>query len=207
MSAAPSISTPRLPPSLMTFLSKSWRAFRSSSGVGSAGTVDALSPFFGLGAASFFGADLGAASSFCFFSFLGAASFFGAATSAFESLPCTGASPRESAVVVIDSSASCLSVISDGDSIMVSRPWLFFGNAMKFLMVVWPPRIVQSLSRPKASPPCGGAPYSKALMRKPNWSCASCFVKPRTSKTFSCSARLCILMEPPPTSTPLMTMS
>mmetsp|Transcript_16722 Transcript_16722/g.29237 ORF Transcript_16722/g.29237 Transcript_16722/m.29237 type:complete len:335 (+) Transcript_16722:315-1319(+) len=82
MSAAPSISTPRLPPSLMTFFSLSFFIFSNSSGVGSLASSFLSSflasfSFFGsfLGAASFFGA-----ASFLAVSFFGADSFLGAAS-------------------------------------------------------------------------------------------------------------------------------
>mmetsp|Transcript_54468 Transcript_54468/g.177051 ORF Transcript_54468/g.177051 Transcript_54468/m.177051 type:complete len:218 (-) Transcript_54468:486-1139(-) len=77
MSAAPSISTPRLPPSLMTFFSLSFFIFANSSGVGSLASFVSLSFF-----SSF-------ASFTSFASFLGAASFFGAAfgSASFLSLP------------------------------------------------------------------------------------------------------------------------
>mmetsp|Transcript_33987 Transcript_33987/g.79153 ORF Transcript_33987/g.79153 Transcript_33987/m.79153 type:complete len:269 (-) Transcript_33987:263-1069(-) len=113
MSAAPSISTPRFPPSLMTFLSLSLRSFSFSSGVSSFSFSSGFSAFssfalsflpaFSLGAAFSFGAALsfGAAfslaagfssfSAFCAFS-LGAGLSLGAAFSAF-SLPPFAAPP------------------------------------------------------------------------------------------------------------------
>ena len=35
---------------------------------------------------------------------------------------------------------------------------MFFGKAIKSLIVSCPPRIATNLSNPKANPPCGGAP-------------------------------------------------
>jgi hypothetical protein len=61
----------------------------------------------------------------------------------------------------------------DGESIITSRPELFFGNAMKSRIESAPPKIEHSLSNPKAIPACGGAPNSNAFIRKPNCSCAS----------------------------------
>mmetsp|Transcript_13138 Transcript_13138/g.44488 ORF Transcript_13138/g.44488 Transcript_13138/m.44488 type:complete len:337 (+) Transcript_13138:356-1366(+) len=74
-------------------------------------------------------------------------------------------------------------------------------------MVVPPPMMVHRRSRPKAMPPCGGAPKLKAPRRNPNWRCASSGVKPRSLKVFICISRSWMRMDPPPTSTPLMTMS
>ena len=50
----------------------------------------------------------------------------------------------------------------------MSLPLLFFGNAIKSLMVSTPANIEHNLSNPNAIPPCGGAPYSKASKRNPN---------------------------------------
>ena len=55
-----------------------------------------------------------------------------------------------------------------GASSMTSRPLLFLGKAMQSRMLSRPAKIDTKRSRPKASPACGGAPYLKALMRKPN---------------------------------------
>ncbi len=52
-----------------------------------------------------------------------------------------------------------------GASIITSRPELFFGNAIKSRIVSCPPKIATNRSKPKAIPPCGGAPYSKAQKR------------------------------------------
>ena len=51
------------------------------------------------------------------------------------------------------SSSSWIWSISEGESIITSRPWLFFGNAMKSRMVSWPPKRAQTRSKPKARPP------------------------------------------------------
>mmetsp|Transcript_110977 Transcript_110977/g.264755 ORF Transcript_110977/g.264755 Transcript_110977/m.264755 type:complete len:339 (+) Transcript_110977:376-1392(+) len=92
MSAAPSISTPRLPPSLRTFFNLAFFCFSISSGLSSAGAAAFSSVFaplsfflspFSFGAASF----LGVASFLAAASFLRAASFLGAAfASAFSPL-------------------------------------------------------------------------------------------------------------------------
>ena len=73
-----------------------------------------------------------------------------------------------SAVVTSFNSFNCASSMVAGASIITSRPALFYGKAMKSRMTSAPPRIDTNLSKPKAKPPCGGAPYSKALIKKPN---------------------------------------
>ena len=90
---------------------------------------------------------------------------------------------------------------------MMSRPILFFGNAITSRIDSVPVNMAQSLSNPKAIPPCGGAPYSNAFIRKPNCALASSFVNQRRSNIFCCNALSCIRIEPPPTSMPLMAMS
>ena len=61
--------------------------------------------------------------------------------------------------------------------------------------------------KPKAKPPCGGAPYLKAFIKKPNCSSAASGVKPRASNTLACSSASWIRIEPPPISVPLHTKS
>ena len=57
----------------------------------------------------------------------------------------------------------------------VSRPAraAFSGNAMTSRIDSAPAISVTMRSRPKAMPPCGGAPYWSASSRKPNFACAS----------------------------------
>ena len=55
-----------------------------------------------------------------------------------------------------------------GVSIIISLPELFFGKAIKSLIVSEPAKRETHLSKPKATPPCGGAPYLNALRRNPN---------------------------------------
>ncbi len=63
-------------------------------------------------------------------------------------------------------------------------------------------------SQPNAMPPCGGgAPYLKASRRKPNFSSASSWLMPITSKTRFWMSSRWIRIEPPPISLPLQTMS
>ena len=51
------------------------------------------------------------------------------------------------------SSVSCFISIFDGESIITSLPELFFGKAMKSLMLSSPPSIAHNLSNPNATPP------------------------------------------------------
>ena len=80
------------------------------------------------------------------------------------------------------SSSCCSSLMVAGQSIIISRPWLFFGNAMKSRIELSPFITAHSLSNPKAMPPCGGAPYSNAPNKNPNCSSASSLLKPNKSK-------------------------
>ena len=97
--------------------------------------------------------------------------------------------------------------MAEGASIIMSLPVLFLGKAMKSRMLLLPDITAHNLSKPKAMPPCGGAPYSKAPSRKPNCSSACSGVKPRSLKFLDWSSRSWIRMEPPPISTPLRTRS
>ena len=107
----------------------------------------------------------------------------------------------------ICNSSNCASAIVEGDSVITSRPILFLGKAMKSRMLSCPPNNEQSLSKPNANPACGGAPYSKAFIKKPNCDCALSSVKPNVRNILFCKSRLKIRTEPPPISTPLRTMS
>src|SRR5690554_4204697 len=80
---------------------------------------------------------------------------------------------------IIDNSSNCALSMVAGASIITSRPELFLGNAIKSRMVSCPPKIATKRSKPKAKPPCGGAPTWKAFIRKPNCSCACSGVKPK----------------------------
>ena len=62
-------------------------------------------------------------------------------------------------------------------------------------------------SRPRAMPPCGGAPYCNASSRNPNRSSASACPIPNNSKQASCNSRSWMRIEPPPSSNPLSTTS
>ena len=97
--------------------------------------------------------------------------------------------------------------ISEGVLIITSLPEVFLGNAIKSLIDSWPLNRAQSRSKPKAIPPWGGVPYLKASNKNPNWLYASSFENPRVLKTFSCSFLSCILIDPPPISTPFITRS
>ena len=75
---------------------------------------------------------------------------------------------KTSGLLSLINSSNCLSSICEGASIITSLPELFFGNAIKSLIVSCPPKIATNLSSPKAKPPCGGAPYWKAFIKNPN---------------------------------------
>ena len=51
-------------------------------------------------------------------------------------------------------------------------------------MLSWLDIRAHNLSNPNAIPPCGGAPYSNAFNKNPNWDDASFSEKPRQVKTF-----------------------
>ena len=74
-------------------------------------------------------------------------------------------------------------------------------------MVSCPPNIATSLSKPNARPPCGGAPYSKASIKKPNCALASSSENPRWRSMIACVSLSCIRIDPPPISLPLSTRS
>ena len=78
---------------------------------------------------------------------------------------------------------------------------------MQSRMLSRPARILTKRSSPKARPACGGAPYLKAFIKKPNWASARSGVKPSTSNIFSCNLVSWIRKLPPPTSIPLHTKS
>src|SRR6185437_12745286 len=107
----------------------------------------------------------------------------------------------------IDSSWSCISSMVLGASSMTSRPLLFLGNAIKSRILSLPPRIAHNRSNPKAIPPCGGAPYSKAPSRNPNLCKASSGLMPSAANIFSCNSRWKIRIDPPPISFPFNTIS
>ena len=94
-----------------------------------------------------------------------------------------------------------------GESIITSRPDVFFGKAIKSFIESSPANNEQILSKPNAIPPWGGVPNLNASNKKPNWFLASSLEKPRTSKIVSWSFLSWILIDPPPISTPLITKS
>ena len=92
--------------------------------------------------------------------------------------------------VRMESSRSCFSSTGDGAFDMTSRALCVFGKAMTSRI---DGRFAMSMtrrSRPNARPPCGGVPYWKASIMKPNFVCACSGVRPRDSKTFSCRSAL-----------------
>ncbi len=105
------------------------------------------------------------------------------------------------------SSSSCASASGDGASIIMSRPLLFFGNAIKSRIESDPPNSEHMRSKPNAIPPCGGAPYLNAPSRNPNCACAYSGEKPNTSNIRLCTPPSWIRIDPPPTSTPFTTKS
>nr|AFK40905.1 unknown [Medicago truncatula] len=61
---------------------------------------------------------------------------------------------------------------------------------MTSLIELAPASNITNLSRPKAMPPCGGAPMSRASRRYPNLASACSIEMPTVSKTFCCMSRL-----------------
>src|SRR5699024_6432038 len=94
----------------------------------------------------------------------------------------------------------CETANEEGASNITSLPILFFGKAIKSRILSLPPKIAQSRSNPKAIPPCGGAPYSKAPSRNPNFSFASSSDMPNASNIFICKSLWKIRIDPPPIS-------
>jgi tricorn protease len=95
----------------------------------------------------------------------------------------------------------------DGASHMRSVPFAVLGNAITSRIEVSPASNITNRSRPKAMPPWGGAPYSKASSKKPKRFFASSSPIPKAAKTLVCMSRRCILMLPDPNSTPFRTRS
>ena len=60
----------------------------------------------------------------------------------------------------------------DGASSIGSLPDCVLGNAITSRMFVWLASSAAQRSMPRAMPPCGGAPYSKASRTAPNFSCS-----------------------------------
>ena len=79
--------------------------------------------------------------------------------------------------------------------------------ADKVVYVLAPAISITRRSRPKARPPCGGAPNFSASSRKPNLRCASSASMPSRPNTADCMSARWIRTEPPPTSEPFSTMS
>ena len=57
---------------------------------------------------------------------------------------------------------------ASGEPVIGSVPDCVFGKAITSRMFSSPARMATSRSMPKANPPCGGAPYSNGLRKKPN---------------------------------------
>src|SRR5262249_34520697 len=77
---------------------------------------------------------------------------------------------------------------------------LSLGNAVPAGMLPGPASIIVTRSRPRAIPPCGGAPWLSAFSRKPKRCLASASLMPSTAKTRCCTPGSWIRMLPPPTS-------
>src|SRR5215472_4317204 len=107
----------------------------------------------------------------------------------------------------IPSSFNWRSGTVEGASHIRSVPRAVLGKGITSRMEVSPARIITRRSRPSAIPPCGGAPYSSASSRNPNRLFASSSLNPSAVKTFDCTSRRWILMEPDPSSTPFSTRS
>ena len=75
-----------------------------------------------------------------------------------------------------------------------------FGNAMTSRRLWAPANSMAMRSSPTAMPPCGGAPYSSASSRNPNFAFASSRPMPSISKTRSCTARSWMRIDPLPSS-------
>ena len=87
-----------------------------------------------------------------------------------------GGPPRISARLLDDREPELLELAaatSAGAPVIGQMARWVFGNAITSRSESAPQRIITSRSRPKAKPPCGGAPYLRAARRKPNFSSAS----------------------------------
>src|SRR5580700_4105388 len=105
------------------------------------------------------------------------------------------------------SSRSWVSPTSVGASVSGSAAVCVLGKAITSRMLSAPLISMASRSRPKAMPPCGGAPNFSASSRKPNFCCASAAAMPSSSNTVDCISWRWMRTEPPPTSEPFSTMS
>src|SRR3989338_5446268 len=83
-------------------------------------------------------------------------------------------------------SFNCLESTCVGASVKRQLPFCVFGKAIVSRMDSNPVKIATSRSMPKATPACGGAPYSNALKINPNLFSASWEVKPIISNIFFC---------------------
>src|ERR1700683_1123723 len=110
-------------------------------------------------------------------------------------------------VTLMNSSFNCRALTSEGAPLIGSTAFWVFGKAITSRIDSVPHSIIIRRSTPKAMPPWGGAPYVSASIRKPKRSSASSRVMPSNSSTLSCSSRLWIRIEPPPSSSPSSTMS
>ena len=111
------------------------------------------------------------------------------------------------AIVAIASSTNCFVSTGLGASVMRSVPLCVLGNAITSRMLCRFSMSITMRSRPRAIPPCGGAPKRRASRRNANFFCASSGLIPSKPKILDCRAGWWIRMDPPPSSMPLSTMS
>jgi len=81
-----------------------------------------------------------------------------------------------------DNSISCSTLTRDGASVSGQAAFCVFGKAITSRIESAPVIIITNRSKPKAIPPWGGVPYSKASSRKPNLFRASSSPSPRALK-------------------------
>src|SRR5579863_48984 len=81
----------------------------------------------------------------------------------------------------ICSSWSWTSLTGEGASVIRQIPFCVFGKAITSRIELSPARSMTRRSSPKAIPPWGGAPYSRASNRNPNLAAASSRLIPRRS--------------------------
>src|SRR5258708_5595738 len=107
----------------------------------------------------------------------------------------------------IPSSRSCFSSTGLGAPTSRSCARCVFGKAITSRIDSAPAISATRRSRPKAMPPCGGAPYCRLSSRKPNLARASSSEMPSALNPLACPSARWMRIEPPPISEPLSTMS
>ena len=107
----------------------------------------------------------------------------------------------------IDNSLSCVEATRDGASVMTQMAFCVLGKAITSRIDVAPVKIAVSRSRPKARPPWGGAPNSRASSRNPNFFRASSSAMFSSPNIWDCTPDRWMRMLPPPISDPFKTKS